>query len=99
MALKPELRTEAISDLEYIWRYTAEKWSEEQAEVYYRLIIETIEGICINPEAGKPYRSSKAGYRVTFAGSHLIFYRTHPSTIEVVRILHERMDISGRLKK
>ena len=32
------LRQEAINDLNDIWSYTLEKWSEKQADKYYTLI-------------------------------------------------------------
>ena len=32
----------AIEDLENIWLYTLEKWSEKQADRYYGLIIDEI---------------------------------------------------------
>lgn len=32
------LRQEAIDDLNDIWRYTFEKWSENQADKYYTRI-------------------------------------------------------------
>lgn len=41
----------------------------------------------------------KPGYRATKVKSHLIFYRkSDDETIEIIRILHERMDIETRLK-
>jgi toxin ParE1/3/4 len=42
----------------------------------------------------------KNGYRASKVKSHLIFYKTSSeSEIEIIRILHERMDIENRLKE
>lgn len=85
----------AIIDLEEIWLYTKEKWSPEQAERYYDLIFDEIHFICQKPDAGKSMEHVRNGYRGSKVKSHLIFYRVVDDTVEVIRILHERMDIGN----
>jgi toxin ParE1/3/4 len=87
----------AVADLEEIWLYTVEKWSVQQADRYYNLIIDEINYICKNINAGKSMEHVRKGYRASKVKSHLIFYRVLNDTIEVIRILHERMDIENRL--
>jgi toxin ParE1/3/4 len=87
----------AVSDLEEIWFYTFEKWSKEQADRYYNLIFDEINYICKNVSAGKPMEHARKGYRATKVKSHLIFYKIVNDTIEIIRILHEQMDIENRL--
>ena len=87
----------AISDVEEIWLFTAEKWSFEQADRYYNLIFEEINYICKNPESGKLMENVRKGYRASKVKSHLIFYRVKDDRVEIIRILHERMDIDTRL--
>ena len=41
--LKIKISSEAILDLEKIWLYTLEKWSREQADRYYKIIIDEFE--------------------------------------------------------
>ena len=89
----------AVSDLEEIWLYTVEKWSVEQADRYYNLIFDEINYICKNSTAGKSMEHVRKGYRASKVKSHLIFYRVLNDTIEVIRILHERMDIENRLNE
>ena len=86
----------AVSDLEEIWLYTAEKWSIDQADRYYNLIFDEIHFICKNIHAGKSMEHIRKGYRASKVKSHLIFYRVQNDTVEVIRILHERMDIENR---
>ena len=89
----------AVSDLEDIWLYTFEKWSIEQADRYYNLIFDEIKYICKNINAaGRSIDHVRKGYRASKVKSHNIFYRIINDTIEVIRILHERMDIENRLK-
>ncbi|MDX8554656.1 type II toxin-antitoxin system RelE/ParE family toxin [Tenacibaculum sp. 1B UA] len=90
---------EAIKDLKNIWVYTFNKWSKEQADRYYDLIITEIEFIADNYLTGKSVEQTRKNYRVTKIKSHLIFYRkVENDIVEIVRILHQRMDIKKRLK-
>lgn len=89
----------AIEDLDKIWTYTLHKWSKKQADRYYDLIIGEIEFIADNFMIGKSAEQTRKNYRVTKIKSHLIFYRKAENDIvEIVRILHQRMDIKKRLK-
>ena len=90
---------QAIEDLNDIWIYTLQKWSKEHADRYYALIIEEIEFVAVNFMTGKSAEQTRKNYRVTKMKSHLIFYRKNDNGIvEIVRILHQRMDIKKRLK-
>lgn len=87
----------AVEDLEEIWLYTVEKWSVEQADRYYQLIFDEIYYICKNSKAGTSMEHVRIGYRASKVKSHLIFYRPLRDKIEIIRILHEQMDIENRL--
>ncbi|MEI8075141.1 MAG: type II toxin-antitoxin system RelE/ParE family toxin [Bacteroidota bacterium] len=97
-ALPFEISKKAISDLEEIWLYTVETWSVEQADRYYNLIFDEINFICKNYYSGKSMEHVRKGYLAAKVKSHLIFYRVQTNRIEIIRILHERMDIENRLK-
>ena len=96
-ALPFVISKKAISDLEEIWLYTFEKWSSQQADRYYKLIFDEINYIRKNNAAGKSMEYVRKGYRASKVKFHLIFYKLSNETIEVIRILHERMDIEDRL--
>ena len=85
----------AVADLEEIWLYTVEKWSADQADRYYNLIFDEINYISRNRNSGKSMEHVRKGYRASKVKSHFIFYRIVNNTIEVIRILHERMDIGN----
>lgn len=90
---------QAIADLNDIWMYTFHKWSKEQADRYYDLIIGEIEFVADNYLMGKSVEEIRKGYRVFKIKSHLIFYRkTANELIEIVRILHQRMDVKKQLE-
>jgi len=89
---------QADKDLEDIWLYTYQNWSVEQADRYFNLIIDEIKHISNNVKGGKSIDHIKVGYRVSKVKSHLIFYKESIEfNIEIIRILHERMDIQSRL--
>lgn len=91
------LTNEAHSDLDEIWTYTAQNWSVKQADRYFNLIIDEINYICTNTAAGRSMDHVKESYRASKVKSHLIFYRALGDKVEIIRILHERMDIENRL--
>ncbi len=89
----------ASQDIENIWRYTFENWSKEQADRYFDLIIDEIEYISINPDSGDDYSQVRKGYFRSRIKSHFIFYRINKNKkiVEIIRVLHQRMDVESRL--
>ena len=89
----------AAQDLENIWLYTVDNWSIEQADRYFNLLIDEIKYLAKNPEAGKNFNHIRAGYFRTRVKSHFIFYKINrkQEEIEIIRILHQRMDTDSRL--
>ena len=96
--LKLTIRQEAIDDLNDIWNYTKTKWSENQAEKYYQTIKSSCKLIAENPNIGKSYNEISRHLFGLKTGKHVIFYSILAGVeIEVIRILHERMDLINRL--
>ena len=97
---KVVLRQEAIDDLNDIWEYTFEKWSENQADKYYTALRFACKEIGEYPDLGKEYASISQNLFGLKSGKHIIFYQLiSENEIEVIRILHERMDLKRRLSK
>lgn len=89
---------EAIDDLSEIWLYTFNAWSLEHADRYYQLLIDECAYIAQYPHIGKSMENIKKGYRATKVKSHIIFYKTaKDNVVEIIRILHQQMDIENRL--
>ena len=95
--LKIILSEEALLDLEEVWFYTLKNWSLEQADRYHSLIIKEIEFLATRPESGKVLDHIRKGYKSSKVKSHYIFYRQNLNELEIIRILHENMDIPNRL--
>ena len=88
----------ALDDLNKIWIYTAENWSVEQANRYYNLIMDEIEFALENFDTLKDFGSVRKDYRYSKVKSHLVFCKRAGNTeMEVIRILHERMDLKIKL--
>ena len=95
--LKIVLSEIAVNDLEEIWLYTFHTWSLEQADRYHALIFNEIEYLSRYPKSGKRKDHLRTGYWSSKVKSHIIFYRLTESEIEVMRVLHESMDLPNRL--
>jgi toxin ParE1/3/4 len=87
----------AEADLEDIWLYTVKTWSVEQAESYHAGIIAAFVGLANGTKVGQSL-DVRAGYLKYAVGSHLVFFRLSDPTVDVIRILHQRMDVSLHLQ-
>ena len=84
-------------DLDSIWEYTFHKWSKEQADRYYTLIMSEIEFIASNLTSGKPLYHVKKNYFASYVKSHMILFKRNKGIVEIIRILHQKMDVESNL--
>lgn len=93
------LSKKAQKDLQKIWNYTVDKWSEEQADSYYQDLVLSFEYIASRPASvGRSYEEVREGYRGLHCGHHIVFYRILKNgKARIIRILHERMDFGRHL--
>ncbi|APH73860.1 type II toxin-antitoxin system RelE/ParE family toxin [Aquibium oceanicum] len=90
----------AQADLDGIWDYSELTWSEDQAERYVAAIRDTCLALANGEKTGRPADRFRQGYYRQAIGSHFIFYKiTEDGLIQVMRILHQRMDVASRLGK
>ena len=86
----------AESDLEDIWHYTFAHWSLEQANRYHRDLVATMEALAQGDKTGRVC-TVRDGYWRYAVGSHVIFYQETDQTLDVIRVLHQRMDVERHL--
>ena len=86
------LTPRAQADLDEIWDYTVDRWGLDRAEAYTRQLWRDIETVAERPSPGRECPQVRRGYRMYPSGSHVLFYRETTDAVDLVRILHERMD-------
>jgi len=88
----------AQADLDAIWNYTATQWGTGQAADYVRDIRDACAALARGERLSRPADEIRAGYRRCLVGAHVLFFRVTPAgDIEIVRILHQRMDVNRHL--
>lgn len=85
----------AQRDLSKIWDFSEERWSSAQAEKYIREIQAALKRVAEEFDRGRRREDICAGYMSYAVGSHVIFYRQQENSLEVIRILHQRMDLGA----
>ncbi|WFU73227.1 type II toxin-antitoxin system RelE/ParE family toxin [Bradyrhizobium sp. CB2312] len=88
-------------DFANILKWTAENFGARQARVYRDTLIQAIGELADGPDAAgsKARDEIMSGLRTLHVarrgrrGSHFLMYRAADRTIEIVRILHDRMDL------
>lgn len=92
------LTHKAKADLKSIAAYTQRKWGREQRLIYAKQFDDTFHILAGTPDAGNKCDFIKVGYRKFPCASHVIFYKSKSDTeIEIIRILHKRMDVRSQL--
>jgi toxin ParE1/3/4 len=85
----------AKQDLRSIGRYTQATWGREQRNTYLARLDASFHLLAVEPQLGKSCEDLRAGYRKYPVGRHLIFYRQSLDGVEIIRILHQRMDMEA----
>lgn len=95
-----KVSNKARLDLINIWEYTAENWSNIQADKYYQILVGKFSEISLRPDMGRSYNDLKKGYWGLLVQSHIIFYKfQNPNCIKIIRILHRKMDLKSRIRE
>ena len=90
-------RARAEQDLIDIWLYSLERWGETQADDYLDELNHGIQSLRDNPEIGWDCGHVRPGHRCYAISRHRVFYRLTETTIEIIRVLHESMDVDRHL--
>jgi len=88
------LSPRAQQDIDEIWDYTAERWSIAQAEICIRQLCRDIKAVAARPTIGRACPEVRKDYYKHPSGSHFLFYRRIGGGVDIVRILHARMDFA-----
>ncbi|MET0355733.1 MAG: type II toxin-antitoxin system RelE/ParE family toxin [Cellvibrio sp.] len=87
------IRQSAKEDLQEIWLYTITNWDSEQADSYISALFKRFSWLAENPTLGKIRTDIGENYYCFPEGIHSIFYVITENAIEIIAILHQRMDV------
>jgi toxin ParE1/3/4 len=89
----------AKSDLKSIAAYTQRRWGKHQRRIYAKHFDETFHMLAETPNTGTSCNFIIKRYRKFPCSGQIIFYRClEESMIEVVRIIHWRIDAHEKLR-
>ena len=92
------LRPKAKVDLRNIARYSIDQWGKERARTYVEAINQRLEVLASGRLPDRPADHIRPGYLQSAAGRHMIYFRRRPDgTMDVIRILHQSMDVAKQL--
>jgi toxin ParE1/3/4 len=97
--MKYRLTEAAYRDLDNIWLYTFQEWSENQASTYFESITQQIELFSENPQKAKKVQKIKSEIYYFRALSHYVFFKYGNEQIDIIRILHKMMDFPKHLEE
>ena len=86
----------ARDDLVEIWRYSLEQWNQARADEYYLALSDVMRLVAERPGSGAAV-DVQPSCRKMLSGSHYIYYREQPSRVEILRVLHQSMDVRRHL--
>ena len=96
--MKFRISTPARLDLDDIWRYTETNWGIQQADRYVDALLARFAWLTMNRSMWRERQEVGEGLYCCNQERHRIFFRGRNDAIEIVRVLHRRMDFGSHLK-
>ncbi|WP_295388816.1 type II toxin-antitoxin system RelE/ParE family toxin [uncultured Thiodictyon sp.] len=91
------ISSQAASDLESIWDFTADRWNADQADRYIDALMARVSWLTRNQALWQDRPDIRSGMYAYPEQSHMIFFRASGACIEILRVLHRRMDVKRHL--
>jgi toxin ParE1/3/4 len=100
MSLSFTFKNAALTDLREISRYTRKTWGKEQEAIYIKGLFGCFERIAQRATVNTDYSHIKPGcFKFKISHHIIIFHWLEDGRPEIIRILHENMDVPGQLAK
>ena len=87
----------AQGDLEDILHHTLVAFGQKQAEHYLLILEKGKQAITVSPLIGHKRNDIPPDSLAYFVGKHLLIYEVTAEQVDIVRILHIRMDFKNRI--
>ncbi|MFT5113452.1 MAG: toxin ParE1/3/4 [Parasphingorhabdus sp.] len=91
------LLPEAENDLESVWKYTVKNWGIDQAHAYFDGLVDIFELLSENPLMCRERKEFTPPVYIHHHARHLVVFILSESGIDIVRVLHESMDVDTQL--
>lgn len=88
----------AEADLAQIHAYSLAEWDVAQAAVYIDTLVARIKWLALNRSRWRPRNDLHPGLYSQLEGRHLILFREARGCLQIIRILHQRMDPARHLE-
>jgi len=86
------LKPTALRDLEEIWFFTAERWSQDQADTYLNGIAGAFERIAQNPKIVRERHEYVPPVRICRHEAHIIVFIEEADHVAIIRVRHGNED-------
>lgn len=97
--MKFRLTRPAVRDLAEIGQYTRQTWGEEQARRYRSAMTARLRWLCRNRSLWRERPEIQEGVYTYPEQRHVIVFRKFGDGIEILRIVHERMELAGAVAR
>jgi len=91
-------QVQAEQDLLEIWLYTFNEWGEQQADTYLEDLSDAMALLAEQPLICRERLEFNPPVRIHHHAHHLIVYLILDDGINIIRVLHENMEIDGHLE-
>jgi len=91
------LLPEAENDLESIWQYSAKNWGVDQAHAYLDGLVDIFEILSENPLMCRERTEFTPPVYIHHHARHLVVFILSEAGIDIVRVLHESIDVDAQL--
>lgn len=86
----------AQADLDGIWEYSAAHWGPDQADSYTDVLRDACQALAGGERQGRAV-DIRPGYLKYAVGTHMVYFREQADRLEIIRILHQRQDVTRNL--
>jgi len=97
----PHVSKQALAeqDLIDIWLYTFDEWGEKQADRYLDDLADAFNLLAEQPLQCRERSEFNHPVRIHHHAHHLIVYLAIEDGVNIVRVLHENMDVDSHLEE
>jgi toxin ParE1/3/4 len=98
MSTNYRIKAKAQKDLDEIFLYTRKNYGLDKAEIYVQNILNTFKILGDEPAMAPLDDELSKDLRKFPIQKHIVFYRIRKNYIDIIRVLHQKMDIKSKIE-